>query len=104
MLGCETPHTREDGKKKPKRKSSPPSRSSRRDGKRLSHPVMYNISSGWDEGSHIMAPALMAWGWLIVMGMLSVWRLLYDCAPMVVGKPLDIGGVLWATALSEAVT
>jgi hypothetical protein len=27
-------------------------------------------------GFYIMPPAFMGWGWLIVMGMLRVWRLL----------------------------
>jgi hypothetical protein len=46
-----------------------------------------------------MRAALRAAGWLMVMGMLSVWRLLYACA-----EGIEVGGEPLATELSDAVT
>jgi hypothetical protein len=57
---------------------------------------------------HIMPEALMACGWLIVMGMLSVWRLLNVTGVLdIVGpwpRPTVTGGPPFIAEFSEPVT
>ena len=57
---------------------------------------------------YIMPPALIGCGWLIVMGMLNVWRLL-KVGPLVMAAEAEVigfvvGGGPFAMVLSEAVT